>query len=44
LLNADFEIPSRSMAGKSALNLKIEYVRGKNLEWEEYYNWIYSFK
>ena len=43
-LDADFEIPARYTAGKSVINLKIEYVSGKNLEWDEYYYWIYSYK
>lgn len=43
-LDADFEIPARYTAGKAAINLKIEYVSGKNLEWDEYYYWVYSYR
>ncbi len=43
-LESDFEIPSRYTAGKNAITLKVEYVTAKNLEWDEYYYWIYSYK
>jgi hypothetical protein len=43
-LDTDFEIPSRYTEGKNSIKLKIEYVSGKNQEWDEYYYWIYSYK
>jgi len=43
-LDADFEIPFKYTAGKSSITLKVEYVGGKNQEWDEYYYWIFSYK
>jgi hypothetical protein len=43
-LDSDFEIPARYTTGKSTISLKIEYVSGKNPEWDEYYYWIYSYR
>jgi hypothetical protein len=43
-LDTDFEIPSKYTAGKNSIKLKVEFVSGKNQEWDEYYYWIYSYK
>lgn len=42
--DSDFEIPAKYTEGKNSVTLKIEYVSGKNREWDEYYYWIYSYK
>ncbi len=43
-LDSDFELPAKYTEGKSSIALKIEYVGGKNREWDEYYYWIFSYK
>lgn len=40
--DTDFEIPRRYTAGKSSILLRIEYVHGENLRWNEYRYWIFS--
>jgi hypothetical protein len=41
--DTDFEIPCMYTAGKNSITLRINYVRGENQNWNEYYYWIFSF-
>lgn len=42
--DTDFEIPCKYTAGKSSITVKIEYVSGENMECNEYYYWVFSYK
>ena len=37
-----FEIPKRYTAGKSHINVRVEFVNSQEGHWDEYHYWIYS--